>query len=103
MILFRTLFHVIRAVISVVVLQNRMDLLKGELGSCSEMYVMSTHESNEVTTVKVDSVTEITEEVDQEPTTIPVIKTEPRVSCVSVVSVTHISYRIVCHYISLSL
>ena len=29
---------------------------------------------------------------DQEPTTIPVIKTEPNVSCMPTVSVTHISY-----------
>jgi hypothetical protein len=31
---------------------------------------------------------------DQEPTTISVIKTEPNVSCMPVVSVTHISYRL---------
>jgi len=33
-------------------------------------------------------------EEEQEERTIPVIKTEPKVSCVPVVSVTHISYRL---------
>ena len=75
--------------ISVVVLQNRMDLTKGELGPCSETRVMSTHGGNELTGIKVEMVTDISEEEDEEPTTIPVIKTEPSVSCMSVVSVTH--------------
>jgi hypothetical protein len=35
----------------------------------------------------VERVTDITEEEDREPTTIPVIKTEPKVSCMSVLSV----------------
>jgi len=76
-------------VISVVVLQNHMDLTKGELGPCSETRVMSTHGGNELTGIKVEMVTDISEEEDEEPTTIPVIKTEPSVSCMSVVSVTH--------------
>ena len=80
--------------ISVVVLQNRMDLTKGELGPCSEPCAMSTHGGNEFTFVNVECVTDITEEEDQDPMKIPVIKTEPKVSCRSVVSVTHISYRL---------
>jgi hypothetical protein len=50
-------------VISVVVLQNQIDLLEGELGSCTET-------------------SDITEEDEQERMTVPVIKTEPKVSCV---------------------
>ena len=67
------------SVIILVVLQNSMDLLKGELGSSSKTCVTSTV---------------IKEEEDQEPTTIPVIKTEPAVSCVPVLSVRYISYRL---------
>ena len=79
--------------ISVVVLQNSMDLLKGELGSSTETCVASTFDGNEVTHIKIERSTYITEEEDQEPRTIPVIKTEPKVSGVPVVSVTHTSYR----------
>jgi len=75
------------AVISVMVLQNRMDLLNSELGSCSETCVMSSHERNEVPGINVERVTDMTEEDDQEPTTIPVIKTEPNVSSMSVLTV----------------
>jgi hypothetical protein len=77
------------AVISVVVLQNQMDLTKGELGPCSQTRVMSTHGGNELTGIKVEMLTDTSEEEDQEPTTIPVTKTEPNVSCVSVMGVTH--------------
>jgi hypothetical protein len=48
---------------------------------------MCTHDGNGVTTMKVERVTDITEKVDQESTTIPVIKTEPKVSCMSVLNV----------------
>jgi hypothetical protein len=50
-------------VISVVILQNQMDLLRDELGSCSET-------------------SDITEEDEQDRMTVAVIKTEPTVSCV---------------------
>ena len=80
--------------IGVVVLQNRVDPLKGELGPCSETFVMSKRDGNELTAVNVEKVTVMTEEEDQEPMTIPVIKTEPEVSCMSVVSVTQVSYRL---------
>ena len=61
------------AVISVLVLQNQMDLLRGERDSRSE---------TRVTTAEVERVSAITEEDEQERTTTPVIKTEPKVSCV---------------------
>jgi len=63
-----------------------MDLLKGELGSTSETCVISTVVGKEVTGIEAERVTNIKEE-DQEPTTIPLIKTEPKVSGVPVVSV----------------
>ena len=72
------------AVISVLVLQNQMDLLRGELDSRSE---------TRVTTAEVERVSAITEEDEQERTTTPVIKTEPKVSCVCG-DCMHISYRL---------
>jgi len=63
-----------------------MDLLKGELGSTSETCVISTVIGKEVTGLEANRVANIKEE-DQEPTTIPVIKTEPKVCGVPVVSV----------------
>jgi hypothetical protein len=71
-----------------------MDLPKDKIGPCSETCVMSAHESNEVTGINVERVTDMTEEEDQDPAKIPVIKTEPQVSCMSLVGVTHISYRL---------
>ena len=73
--------------IGVVVLQNSMDLLRGELGSSSKTCVTSTVDGNEVTGVEGERVCVIKEEEDQEAWTVPVIKTEPKVSCVPVVSV----------------
>ena len=80
--------------ISVVVLQNSMDLLKGELGSSNETCVSSTLNGNEVNDIKAERVSNVTEEEDGVPRKIPVIKTEPTVSVVPVVSVTYISYRL---------
>ena len=80
--------------ISVVVLQKRMDLQKDELGSPSKTCATSTDDGNEANGVEAEGVLDITEEEDQEPTTITVIKTEPDVSCVPVVSVKHILYRL---------
>jgi len=74
-------------VIIVVVLQNSMDLLEGELGSSSKTCVTSTFDGNQVSGIEAEWVTEIKEEEDQEPTTIPEIKMEPNVSVVPVVSV----------------
>jgi len=75
-------------VISVVVLQNSMDLLNSELGSCNETRVTSTVDGKEVTGVEAERVSDVSEVADQETVTIPAIKTEPNVSCVPVVSVT---------------
>jgi hypothetical protein len=69
-------------VISVVVLQNSMDLLKGELGSSAETCVTSAVVGKEMTGVQAERGSVIKEEEDQELWTIPVIKTEPEVSCV---------------------
>ena len=80
--------------ISVVVLQNGMDLVKGELGSSNKTCVTSTVDGNTVASIEAEMVSHITEEKDQEQKTDPVIKTEPNESCVPVVSVTHISNRL---------
>ena len=82
------------AVISVVVLQNGMDLVKGELGSSIKTCVTSALDGNTVASIEAEMVSHVTEEEDQEPRTIPVIKTEPSESCVPVVSVTQICYRL---------
>ena len=80
--------------ISVVVLQNGMDLVKGELGSSNKTCVTSTLDGNTVASVEAEMVSHVTEEEDQEQTTIPVIKMEPNESCVPEVSVTKIWYRL---------
>jgi len=79
-------------VISVVVLQNGMELLNSEPGSSNETRVTSTVDRKEVTGIETERVSDISEVADQETVTIPAIKSEPNVSCVPVVSVTHISY-----------
>jgi hypothetical protein len=73
------------------VLQNGMDLLKGELGTSNETHVTSTLDGDDVIGIEAERVTEV---ADQETATVPAIKTEPSVSCVPVVSATHISYRL---------
>ena len=77
-----------------VVLQNGMDLLKGGLGSSNKTCVTSTLDGNTVASIEAEMVSHVTEEKDQEPRTIPVIKAEPNESSVPVVSVTQISYRL---------
>jgi hypothetical protein len=71
-----------------------MDLLKGELCSTNKTCVTPTLDGNTVASIEVERVSHVTEEEDQEPRTIPAIKTEPNESCVPVVSVTQISYRV---------
>jgi hypothetical protein len=66
-------------VISVVVLQNSMDLRKGERCSSSDTCVISTLDGNQVTGIEAERVSIVTEEEDRESTTIPEIKTEPKV------------------------
>jgi hypothetical protein len=64
------------AVISVVVLQNSMDLVNGETSVTSDL------DGNKLTGIEAERVSCVTEELNQEPATIPVIKKEPNVSCV---------------------
>jgi hypothetical protein len=54
----------------------------------------STADGNEAIGIEAESVLDIMEEKNQEPTTIAVIKTERNVSCVPVFTVTHISYKL---------
>jgi hypothetical protein len=76
------------AVISVV------DLLNGELGSSIETWVTSTLDGNEVTSIEDERFSDISEVADQEAMTIPAIKMELSLSCVPVMSVVHICYRL---------
>jgi hypothetical protein len=68
-----------------------MDLLKGELGTSNDTRVTSTLDGNDVIGRECERVREV---ADQGTTTVPAKKTEPSVSCVPVVSATHISYRL---------
>jgi len=79
-------------VISVVVLQNSVGSLNGDLGSCTEMFGTSSHDENELTFIKVEVVTDSIEEDDPEPMTSAGVRTEPEVSCIlSVESISQIS------------
>jgi len=69
------------------VLQNNMDLLKDEFGSSSKTCVTSAVDGNKLTAIETERVTCIQEEEGQETRIIPVIKREPKVSGVPVVSV----------------
>jgi len=81
-------------VISSVVLQNCMALLKGKPGSSKKTCVTSILDGNEEIDIEAEMAPSMTEEEDRESTTVPVIKTEPTVSVVPVVSGRHISYRL---------
>ena len=72
--------------ISLMILQSQMDVLKGELGSCSQTCVSSTLDGNAID-VEAERISSMTEEEDRGPRRIPVIKTEPEVSGVPLVSV----------------
>ena len=61
------------AVISVVVLQNSMDLLQGERGFCNESFVTCTLDGNELIGIEAERVSDISELADQEMPTIPAI------------------------------
>ena len=78
--------------ISVVVLQNSMHLLKSEPGSSDDKRVTPTPVGNELISIEAERVSDISELSDQE-TSIPKIKMGPDVSGLPVVSVTHISYK----------
>jgi hypothetical protein len=64
-----------------------MDLLKDQPGSSSKTCVTSTIDGSQVTGIEAVWITDIKKEEDQEPTTIPEIKAESKVSVVPVVSV----------------
>jgi hypothetical protein len=73
-------------------------LLNGELGSCAEMFVTSSHDENELTFIKVEVVTDSIEEDDPEPMTSAGLRSEPEVSCIlSVESISQISRIISTH------
>ena len=80
--------------IIVLVLQNGMDLRKGEHGSSTKTCVTSNLNRNDVTGIEAGRISVIKEEGDLEPTTTPAIKTEPKVSYAPVMSVRYISYRL---------
>jgi flavoprotein len=62
------------------VLQDAMELVKVEPGSCSETCPTSSLVGNELTGVKVEKVTYVTEKEGLEPMTSAEIKAEPEVS-----------------------
>jgi len=65
--------------ISVGVLQNHMDLLNSELGSCNETHVTSTLDGNEMIGIEAERVSDISEVVDQETMIILATETETNV------------------------
>jgi hypothetical protein len=66
------------------VLQNCMDFLKVEPGSSSETCPASSHEGNHVIDMKVEEASDTQEVEDPLRITIPEIKAEHEVSCMSV-------------------
>jgi hypothetical protein len=70
-----------------VVLQNCLDILKSEPGSCTATCLMSSDDGSEVVGIKVEGVTDIKLEEDPGQTTSTAVKTEPAVSCMSVCAV----------------
>ena len=71
----------------VLILQNCMDSLKVEPGSCSETYVTSSHVENQVIGIKVEEGSNVVEEEEEDPLLIPFtpIKSEYEVSVICVV------------------
>ena len=57
-----------------------MDLLQGEPGSCDDSCGTCTLDEKKLTSIEAERVSHLTNEEDQEPATIPAIKTEPNVS-----------------------
>jgi chemotaxis signal transduction protein len=78
-------------VICVVDLQKSMDVLYGEPGSSNNLCLTSKFDGNVEIGIEVERLTDISELVDQQTTTIPALQMEPNVRCVPVVSVMHIS------------
>jgi hypothetical protein len=66
------------------VLQNCVDSLRSDPVSCSETFLRSSDDGNEVVGVKVEEVTGIKVEEHPEPILLRTIKTEPEVSFMAV-------------------
>lgn len=69
-------------VMSMMVLQNYMDLEKAALGSCSETCPASSRDADHATDMKVECVSDVEKEGDPVQITFPGIKAELEVSCV---------------------
>jgi hypothetical protein len=67
-----------------VALQNCMDMLKSEPGSCIGTCQKSSDDGNHFVDIKVERITDIKVEEDPGPATSIGIKPEPAVSCMSV-------------------
>jgi len=78
-----------------------MDKLQSEPGPCTGTCLMSSDGGNQVVGIKVEDGADLKLEEDPLPTTSPLIKTEPLVSCVSVCAscLAHCTYisSIFCH------
>jgi len=61
-----------------------MELVKVEPGSCSETCLTSSHVGSGLSGIKVEKVTDITDEEGLEPMTSAGFKAEPEVRCMSV-------------------
>jgi len=66
-------------VITVVLLQNPMDLWSGECGSQSGMWATTSEVGNDVYHMQLSGVTEVTEGEDCEPVTFSLIRTDSEV------------------------
>ena len=78
------------AVISLVVLENSMDLPNREAGSTNETLVTSEHDGNEVFGIEDETLYDISEDSDHKTTTISAVKTELILGFVPRVCVQHI-------------
>jgi hypothetical protein len=67
--------------IALVVLQNLTDS-ENVRGLCTE--IVSSHDAYQAIRIKAEALSDVEEEEDRVPTTFPLIKAEPEVSCVSV-------------------
>jgi len=70
--------------VTVVLLQNSMDLWSGECGSHSGMWATTSEVGNDVYPVQLSGVTEVTEGEDCEPMRSSLIRTDPGVGFMSV-------------------
>ena len=68
-----------------VVLQHSLDLLKAECSSSTEACPMSSYDTEQVTRVKVEHITDTQKEEDPLQITCPSVKREREVSCVRII------------------